>query len=350
MSLALIRAGSSAAKSPVAPAAGWAGSVTVLRASVATATDDSGVVHNFAVNEARLVNDWIVSGHAENVAHPYDGPYASSGCTITNDDTAAPDGQVTADKIAITANLGVVNWLIASLAVGVKYTTTLYAKFVGGSPLWQLGWSGYGGPTNISLTAPWVRYVMTQTTAGVSTNARFIETGATDDGVAHFWGSQTERRDYPTEVVPTNLVPASSSPDDILWPTLLQPSWIRTKWTTRLKLHRASTETPDASTETLLAYATGTSDRIYITGNQITVVVGGVVKIQTTALTWSRLQTIDLTFDLAGGEITVAGATTGNGVHTGVAASMPAGNIYVLNDNLLGTTTHGYLEYPAEAA
>ncbi len=122
------------------------------------------------------------------------------------------------------------------------------------------------------------------------------------------------------------------------------PSWLRSgKWTCTISLECTSAEFIAAATEmTLFAFSTGTNDRISLVldsgAMKVRVTQGGATKVTTGAITaTSRYLDITLTFDAAAGEVTVAGATTGNGTTAATAWTMQSGDVYVGNGS--GGTT-----------
>ena len=149
-----------------------------------------------------------------------------SGLTVVADNTTAPDGTTTADRLVWASGDGYLWRTILTNAYrpGVSYTVSAWAKVAAGSPTLQFhaDWAG-GSPTNvtssvISPTSSWVRYEFTFTTSsptGGGGDAGFYIVS----GELYLWGVQlvfgdtalpyakTEGTNYP---VPTGVVVAGT--------------------------------------------------------------------------------------------------------------------------------------------
>lgn len=151
-----------------------------------------------------------------------------------------------------------------------------------------------------------------------------------------FWGAQMELGIHPTSPIRTSGGSATRAIDQCTFATGDVPA--------EMKSGVFSVEvTPEFSDQDVIddgidrvifAFNTGSTNRLYFrrAGSDcvISVAQSG-VKLTSGAITFSRCQTLTLTFDSVAGSVTVAGATTGDGTTVGTTWTMPAGTLYVGN-------------------
>ena len=135
---------------------------------------------------------------------------------------------------------------------------------------------------------------------------------------------QLESGLYPGSYVPTGVSPASSQADEKVWEEGQWPKEFSDgAWSQDWYPYFSNTE---QSTVSVLWSVGGISNelRFDAAGDTLQVVIDGVVQATTAALTFSRHQKLTITMDWASREITVAGATAGNGTTAiGGALSWP---------------------------
>lgn len=177
---------------------------------------------------------------------------------------------------------------------------------------------------------------------------RVAENGASNNNVWLVWGYQAEDGAFMSQLIETSGSAGTRLADDAVIEDADVPAALRSgAWEIVITPRRASTQANDTSTATLFAFGSGTDNRIFVNAsNQIVVREGGVDVVTTGALTWSNDQAITLTFDAAAGEVTVAGATTGNGTTTDTPWAMPTGDVQVGNDAALGSAFFGSISPP----
>jgi hypothetical protein len=85
-------------------------------------------------------------------------------CSVSANNTAAPDGNTTADTITAVTTTPIIQQQVAGLASGGQYTFYVWAKVASGTTQVSVaivdnGYAGYlAGPTSITLTTAWQRF------------------------------------------------------------------------------------------------------------------------------------------------------------------------------------------------
>jgi hypothetical protein len=223
--------------------------ITFTRASTATYFDSAGVMQTAAVNTPRwdydpvtlalrglLLEDQRTNLLPWSSDPTVDATWLKSGITsaaptATANQTTAPDGTLTADRVnfpAVSA-VGAVSLTQQTLAATAAiYTFSVYLKgAVGGEQTYisiRIGTTPYYTSPRITLTTSWQRYVVTSaaplTTAawffGVGTDLRDVSQTSTPAQNIYVWGAQFELGDFATSYIPTTTVAVTRSIDSCL--------------------------------------------------------------------------------------------------------------------------------------
>ena len=235
-----------------------AGDFTFSRANgVQTRINEHGLIEAVADNTPRLSYDLVTKEGArtnlidESINFT---TWGDTGITVTADDTVAPDGSQTADKLVSTGNNWRRNKVVTGISNGVDHTFSVFVKIDEDSPysnnhITQLEiYRGASGlvcqfdlinktfPSNTGLSDPfiesypngWFRIGGTYTADG-STNYTYVypsqQYGVS--GSMYFWGAQLESGSQATEFILTDgetttipaVVVASECPTLLLEPT-----------------------------------------------------------------------------------------------------------------------------------
>lgn len=149
------------------------------------------------------------------------------------------------------------------------------------------------------------------------------------------WGVQAEQGAwFPSSHIINNSGAAATRSADTLTLTTAQynAAMLDRPWKFDVYPYFSSTDHQDGETYWLYSFG-GASDGIYLTksgGNAtVAVVTGGVVRVSSATITWSRHQKLTVTVTPAAGQVTVAGATTGDGTQTGTAYTFPSSTLRV---------------------
>ena len=133
---------------------------------------------------------------------------AYSGTTVTADAIAAPDGTLTADRIAGTsaAFRGIFQTISSS---AVPHTFSVYLKSATGSATTARIWVD-SGVSLVNVTTDWQRFSVTATTAA-SFDVQ-ISTAVSSAIDVYAWGAQLETGDIATDYIPTTTAAVSVGP------------------------------------------------------------------------------------------------------------------------------------------
>jgi hypothetical protein len=220
--------------------------ITFTRASTATYFDSAGVMKTAAVNAPRWDYDPVTRAlrgllieEARTNLLPWssdptvDATWLKSGITsapptATANQTTAPDGTLTADRVnfpAVSA-AGAVSVTQQTLAATAAiHTFSVYLKgMVGGEQTYisiRIGTTPYYTSPRITLTTSWQRYVVTSpanlTTApwffGVGTDLRDGTQTSTPAQGIYVWGAQLEQGAFATSYIPTTSAAVTRAAD-----------------------------------------------------------------------------------------------------------------------------------------
>jgi len=224
--------------------------VTFTRASSGTYVDSQGVIRTAVTNEARFDHNpttgeslgLLVEEQRTNLviqsADFTDASWVKTDCTITANESTAPDGALTADLWSNTGSPGIISYSITKDATARTYTGSLWIK--GGSTVFTLSIDS-GGPANRgravfnlsngtlssvvndgaftntsgTITAyadSWYRLTITTTTS-TGTTIRFRPFFSGVGATVRIWGAQVEEGAFPTSYIPTTTAAATRSAD-----------------------------------------------------------------------------------------------------------------------------------------
>ncbi len=148
---------------------------------------------------------------------------------------------------------------------------------------------------------------------------------------------QSEVGTFPSSAIRTTTAAVTRDADVCIMPSSSVPVWMRSgSFSISVAPECSSVNLINQATEmTLLAYGTGTTDRVSLivdaAGVKVRVVQGGVTKVTTGVITFARWGDFTITLDASMGYVVVTGATTGSNVYTGTPWSMQLGDVYLGN-------------------
>jgi len=179
--------------------------------------------------------------------------YNSASVTVTADQTAAPDGSLSADKVTATAG-GSYHYLSRGITVvaGSVYTTSIYLKYLNNTHAFiacpndanlttvnlQTGVlgtvaAGVSSAAVDMLANGWIRLRFTftapstssQVSVGLAANQNAATISAAGTEAMYVWGAQLEAGSFATSYIPTTSGSATRNADNV---TMAVPSYFNT--------------------------------------------------------------------------------------------------------------------------
>jgi len=237
--------------------------IAITRASTASYYDDKGVLQTAAANVGRLDYDpstleprgFLIEGAATNLltySEQFDNAaWSASGVTVTANQTVAPDGTTTADKILATSSVNNRVEQTPTFAATTQYTASAYVKNIDSGRI-RLNadvfsadflWSGASITSVIESGSPdgsgyralnndWYLIWMTFTTGGSPVNIwRLYPDRGTTDKAIYAWGAQAEAGPAPSSYIATTGSTATRAADvatvsDVSWLNAAQGTFI----------------------------------------------------------------------------------------------------------------------------
>ena len=201
------------------------GDLTVTRATSATRVNASGVIETVGANVPRLdysngtCPSILVEPQRTNLAlqsSSFDNAvWTTYNGSVTANQTTAPDGTNTADKITMGgAGSATLRQSISGVSNGTIVTFSLYIKQGSGVTAF-LDISDTGSTVDITPTANWVKYTYS---IAFNTAYSFIDIelrGASGTAFCYIWGAQLEVGSYATSYIPTTSASVTRNADVI---------------------------------------------------------------------------------------------------------------------------------------
>jgi hypothetical protein len=262
------------------------------------------------------------------------GGYTLSGATVTPDTDDGPDGATsTADTLTDSGSGGGT----ASIATGLSSGDVTWSVFLKGLADVQIelddGTTTETSAT-ISLGGDWERHDITLSSAAGAVTARIRVVAAS--GAVAVDLAQAEAGSFPTSPIRTSGAAATRAAERGTLASASVPAEIlggAAAW--RYQPLRSSADMLAAGGVHCLysPEGGGVANRVYLdaTGASLVLKVddGSSTVVTSGALTFDALQELTITLDAAAGEVTIAGATTGDGTTAGTAWSYGAGDLIV---------------------
>lgn len=301
--------------------------------------------------------------------------------TVTANNTNAPDGNATADKIVedtTAANTHLTSHSIAEVVNGTKYSVSAYAKAAERTQIRIVNHSwGIGGLIDCDLELgeiiassaveetgmnpvynSWFRCWFTKTAYETRNTIEYLELmvsgSATYNGDGssgnYCWNPQFEIGDYPSSPINSEAVATTRAKDEFVWLEADVPSALRGKisinwipyWGSDSLIDVTFVEYDESgASDNIRVWYDATDQKIYVDDE-----TGVATKVTSDALTITRFDVIKITLNPAAGSITVSGATGGNGTNVGTAWSTSAGDVYFGGNESGGEQIEGLISEP----
>lgn len=262
--------------------------------------------------------------------------------SVTADDAAAPDGAVTAENVEF--NTGASEWLYQELAAAgfsdnINFCLSIAHKNgPTGNGQFRIQSRNKAGTLDSSIFAAgasWARDQLSTTTGTGATNPRFYLRNGTTITVREIYFARaqlegtTQDTFYAGPPIRTGTT-AKTRTADICWYDTPPPGLLNGKWSVDVMPDWTSSDVQGLETHYIFYIDANNNLAITETGGQVQVVWktsgGNVVRTLTLA---SRQMIITITVDFTTGDLTIAGATTGNGTTNGTVGNWSGSRVYI---------------------
>ncbi len=316
------------------PLMDWAVGGTFTRASVATSRNAPGVgstIKRYGTNERRFENGRFLSELQAVYACRYSedltqAVWVKTNCTISADEVEAPDGTVTADRVVVTTG-GIVA-SIAQTGSAVPTGNVTFTFWIRGTSSFTCSYtltSTASVSGDFSVTTEWKQ--VTARTTGTVTPVLTIRPHAGADTATvgndiYVWGVNIHNSSVAPSYVTVTSANITRSADSLTyaagsWNTAIASQPFSIEWC-------PNTDSGGLNSVIDILCFGASTDRLSVSNvDSIQVIRSGVIYLATGVFTYSRDQVLTFTFRPADGQVTVAGATTGNGTFSGSAWAMP---------------------------
>ena len=292
----------------------------------------------------------LLEGARENILYPtehFQNIWASSGgLTITNNTTAAPDGEIDADRVQTTGVGDELYNLWFSQPSGVDYTGSVWRRSPSGTSSAQdmVAGGGNGTASAATVTTTWARATMKRTPHSSTTIGLWIGDGGNRTGYGGTtagardevaWGAQLEQASFASSYIRTldGATSRSTRSADIFSGSIASVPAAMVNGTFSFDIAPIFSDAEGvrhAADQCIFSFAEDDSERIFfvVSGGSIYIRVtsGGATKVTSSALTFSAHQKLSVTINATAGSITVGGATTGSGTVTGTPWTRTTGS------------------------
>lgn len=301
--------------------------------------------------QGSCVNKVLYSEALDNVAWPTTGD-----CTVVANQTAAPDGNTTAEEVQFgSGTADRADQFLSGLDDNTTYTGSAFSKLSASDAAWRIvlrdKTNGFEEQT-VTATTAWQRSdasIDTQSGATIP-QVRAQNDASGGDGDIYVWGYQLEASAYPTSYIPTTSVAVTRAADSL---SNTATGTIRGgKWKVRVIPYFADTDMAASETHQIAFIASGEELVLAKTA-------GGVVQVQlqttggnlaVTTITFARYTSMTITVDFPRSSLTLAGADTGDGVATGTVTGWAAGTLYLASTSTPDEHFYGLVSLPEAAA
>lgn len=113
--------------------------------------------------------------------------------TLTADDTTAPDGSDTAEKVEASASNAYIQQTKSGLDTSASYTLSVWAKTDSGTADFQIGNVDVSNYVTKTASTEWQRFEVTQTPSAATRYPRIFRTSTSDAVTIYLWGAQLEK-------------------------------------------------------------------------------------------------------------------------------------------------------------